>query len=232
MPVVTNSFVPIFTQHKIPRWSHRHANVRNQRKCFPSETGRRQDELVGRKKFGERNHWKQHRVAGDTVITESKQNIPWKGNCPDFHSWKFCFAFSVQIFFTDQNANIINPSEITFFQIFSSVMGYRKQHCVAGDTVITESKQNISWKGNCLYFHSWKFRFGLGHELQVSSLGLGVFDEVSVSSRNFNRVSVSKVTVSTSQTYFCWMSQTYFCWILIKFEKLLPKNYFSKLDFY
>jgi len=37
-------------------------------------------------------------------------------------------------------------------------------------------------------------------EFQVSSLGLGVFDEVSVSSRNFNHVlvSVSKVTVSTS----------------------------------
>jgi len=35
-------------------------------------------------------------------------------------------------------------------------------------------------------------------ELQVSSLGLGVFDEVSVSPRNFNRVSVSKVTVSTT----------------------------------
>jgi len=38
----------------------------------------------------------------------------------------------------------------------------------------------------------------LGLELQVS--GLGVFDEVSVSvsSRNFNQVSVSKVTVSTT----------------------------------
>jgi len=80
---------------------------------------------------------KQHRVAGDTVITESKQNIPWKGNCLYFHSRKFRFAFCLQIFFTDQNANIINPSEITFFQIFSSVMGYRKQHRVAGDTVIT-----------------------------------------------------------------------------------------------
>jgi len=30
------------------------------------------------------------------------------------------------------------------------------------------------------------------------SFGLGVFDEVSVSSRNFNQVSVSKVTVSTT----------------------------------
>jgi len=44
----------------------------------------------------------------------------------------------------------------------------------------------------------------LGLELQVSSLGLGVFDEVLVSisvySRNFNQdsVSVSKVTVSTT----------------------------------
>jgi len=40
----------------------------------------------------------------------------------------------------------------------------------------------------------------LGLELQVSSLGLRVFDEVSVSSRNFNQVSVSvlKVTVSTT----------------------------------
>jgi len=35
----------------------------------------------------------------------------------------------------------------------------------------------------------------LGLELQVSTLG--VFDEVSNSSRNFNQVSVSKVTVST-----------------------------------
>jgi len=38
----------------------------------------------------------------------------------------------------------------------------------------------------------------LGLELQVSSLGLGVFGEVSVSSQNFNQVSVSKVTVSTA----------------------------------
>jgi len=57
-----------------------------------------------------------------------------------FSFLKFPFAFSVQIVFTDQNANTINPSEITFFQIFSSVMGYRKQHRVAGETVITESK--------------------------------------------------------------------------------------------
>ena len=140
-----------------PRWSRRHANVRNQRKCFPSEKGERQDELVEWEKFGERNHCKQHRVYGDTVITESKQNIPWKGNCVYFHSWKFCFAFSAQVFFTDQNANIINSSEITFFKIFYSVMGYRKQHRVYGDTVIKESKQNIPWKGNCLYFHSWSF---------------------------------------------------------------------------
>jgi len=32
---------------------------------------------------------------------------------------------------------------------------------------------------------------GLSLELQVSNLGLGVFDEVSVSSRNFNQVAVS-----------------------------------------
>ena len=38
----------------------------------------------------------------------------------------------------------------------------------------------------------------LALELKVSSLGLGVFDEVSVSSRNFNQVSVLKVTVSTT----------------------------------
>ena len=101
---------------------------------------------------------KQHRVAGDTVITKSKQNILWKGNCLYFHSWKFHFGFSVQKFFTGQNANIINQSEITF-QIFSKVTSYRKQDRVACDTVITESKQNIPWKGNCLYFHSWKFRF-------------------------------------------------------------------------
>jgi len=81
---------------------------RNHRKCFPSEKSRRQDELVGREKFGEGNQWKQHRVAGDTVITESKQSIPWKGNCLYFHSWKSRFALSVQIFFTDQNANRIN----------------------------------------------------------------------------------------------------------------------------
>jgi len=35
-----------------------------------------------------------------------------------------------------------------------------------------------------------------GLEFQVSSLG--VFDEVSVSSRNFNQVSIMKVTVSTT----------------------------------
>jgi len=29
-----------------------------------------------------------------------------------------------------------------------------KKHCVASDTVITESKQNIPWKGTCLFFHS------------------------------------------------------------------------------
>jgi len=34
--------------------------------------------------------------------------------------------------------------------------------------------------------------------IQVSTLVVGVFDRVSVSSRNFNRVSVSKVTVSTT----------------------------------
>jgi len=37
----------------------------------------------------------------------------------------------------------------------------------------------------------------LGHERQVSRLGLRVFGEVSVSSWNFNQVSVSKVTFST-----------------------------------
>ena len=58
---------------------------------------------------------KQHRVADGTVITESK---PWKGNCLYFHSWKVRFAFSVQTFFTDQNAKSANPSEITF-QIWS-----------------------------------------------------------------------------------------------------------------
>jgi len=48
----------------------------------------------------------------------------------------------------------------------------------------------------------------LGLELQVSSLGLGVFDEALVSSRNFNQVSVSvsKVTVSTTSLMF-----TFFC---------------------
>jgi len=41
---------------------------------------------------------------------------------------------------------------------------------------------------------------GRGLKLQVSRFGLGVFDEASVSSRNFNQVfvSVSKVTVSTA----------------------------------
>ena len=42
------------------------------------------------------------------------------------------------------------------------------------------------------YFY---FNFGKMHKFW--SLGLGVFDEVSVSSRNFNQVPVSKVTVST-----------------------------------
>jgi len=48
----------------------------------------------------------------------------------------------------------------------------------------------------------------LGLELQVSSLGLGVFDGVSVSSRNFNQVSVSvsKVTVSTTSVMRKWQS--------------------------
>jgi len=96
---------------------------------------------------------KQHRVAGDTVITESKQIIPGKGNCLYFHYRKFRFAFSVQNFFTDQNGKSVNQTAITF-QIFSNITGYRKQHRVARDTVVTESKRNIPWKGNCLYFHS------------------------------------------------------------------------------
>jgi len=37
---------------------------------------------------------KQHCVDGDTAITESKQNVMWKGNCPYFNSFNFCFAFS------------------------------------------------------------------------------------------------------------------------------------------
>jgi len=59
----------------------------------------------------------QHRVVGDRVITESKQNILWKGNCQYVHSWKFRFAFIIPNVFTDQNANTVNQSEITF-QIF------------------------------------------------------------------------------------------------------------------
>jgi len=55
--------------------------------------------------------------------------------------------------FTDQNANISNQSEIRF-QIFSKVVGYRKQHRAVGDSVITKLKQNIPWKGNCLYINS------------------------------------------------------------------------------
>jgi len=77
---------------------------------------------------------KQRRVVGDTVITESKQNTPWKGNCLYLISWKFRFAFSVQQFFTDQNTNTVNQSEIRF-QIFSNATGYGKQHHVIGDTV-------------------------------------------------------------------------------------------------
>jgi len=38
-------------------------------------------------------------------------------------------------------------------------------------------------------------KFGKLHKFR--SLGLGLFDEVSVLSRNFNQVSISKVTVST-----------------------------------
>jgi len=114
-----------------PRWSHRHANVRNHRKCFPSEKGGRQDQLVGREKLGERNRWKQHRVTGDTVITESEQNIPWKGNCLYFHSWKFRFAFSVQIFFTCWNPHRADQSEFRFinsFQFFSNVLLEHNNH--------------------------------------------------------------------------------------------------------
>ena len=85
---------------------------------------------------------KQHRVAGDTVITESKQIIPWKGNRLYFHYRKFRFAFSIQNIFTDQNAQSVNQIEITF-QIFSNITGYRKQHRVPHDTVVTESKRNI-----------------------------------------------------------------------------------------
>ena len=65
----------------------------------------------------------------------------------------FRFVFSIQKLFTDQNANISNQSEIRF-QIFSKVVGYRKQHRAVGDSVITKLKQNIPWKGNCLYINS------------------------------------------------------------------------------
>ena len=82
-----------------------------------------------------------------------------------FSFLKVSFCLPCTNFFTDQNANIINPSEITFFQIFSSILGYRKQHRVAGDTVITEKKQNIPWKGNCLCFHSRKFRFAFSVQI-------------------------------------------------------------------
>jgi len=42
----------------------------------------------------------------------------------------------------------------------------------------------------------------LGLELQVSSLGLEVFVEVSVSSRNFNQVSVSTTSLENFYTFF------------------------------
>jgi len=62
--------------------------------------------------------------------------------------------------------------------------------------VMTTFFQNISAKRTNFEVSS------LGLELQISSLGLGVFDKVSVSvsSRNFNQVSVSvsKVMVSTT----------------------------------
>jgi len=65
---------------------------------------------VGRENFGEKNHCTKHCIVKEAVITESKQNIPWKDNCVYFHSWKFFFAISVQNFFTDQNGNTVDKS--------------------------------------------------------------------------------------------------------------------------
>ena len=65
-------------------------------------------------------------------------------------------------------------------------------------TPMVRSDDDIFWKNSakCTNFEV----SNLGIELQVLSLGLGVFDEVSISSRNFNQVSVSvsKVMVSTT----------------------------------
>jgi len=76
------------------------------KKVFPFRKKQAQDDRVGREKFGDTNHCKEQGVAGNTVHTESKQNIPWKGNCLYFHSCKFRFAFSVQTF-SDQNAKSV-----------------------------------------------------------------------------------------------------------------------------
>jgi len=65
---------------------------------------------------------------------------------------------------------------------------------------MVRSDDDIFWKisAKCTNFEVSSLRL----ELQVSSLGFGVFDEVSVSSRNFNQVSVSKVTVSATSLQY------------------------------
>ena len=51
----------------------------------------------------------------------------------------------------------------------------------------------------------WRhFLKNLGKMHKFWSRGLGVFDEVSVSSRNFNQVSVSKVMISTNHCHQRW----------------------------
>ena len=64
----------------------------------------------------------------------------------------------------------------------------------------SEMMTTFLWKISAKCTNFEVLSLGLGLELQVSSLGLGVFDEVSVSvsSRNFNQVSVSKVTILTT----------------------------------
>ena len=66
-------------------------------------------------------------------------------------------------------------------------------------TPMVRSDDNIFLKNFGKMHNVWN----LGLELQDSSLGLRVFDKVSVSSRNFNQisVSVSKVTVSNASLY-------------------------------
>jgi len=84
---------------------------------------------------------KQHRVAGDTVITESKQNIPWKGNCLIFIPESFVLPSVYKNFCRSKGKKCHSKRNDLFSNLLQrNGMGYCKQHRVAGHTVITESK--------------------------------------------------------------------------------------------